>query len=116
LPTATIVNILEKTRTRLNPLGVKGVGEGGSSGVGAAIANAVADALAPFGVAIRELPLSPGRIVGLLRAVGSHASLDPHDTRAPQEIAHDGGDRIAVSLAHARVARGVAAADRRAGR
>ena len=89
MPEATIVKILEETPTPLNPLGVKGVGEGGSSGVGAAIANAVADALAPFGVAIRELPLSPGRIVGLLRAVGSHASLDPHDTRAPQEIAHD---------------------------
>src|SRR5439155_80863 len=86
MPEATIVKILEETPTPLNPLGVKGVGEGGSSGVGAAIANAVADALAPFGVAIRELPLSPGRIVGLLRAVGSHASLDPHrgDAQVPQ--------------------------------
>src|SRR5439155_107909 len=45
MPEATIVKILEETPTPLNPLGVKGVGEGGSSGVGAAIANAVADAL-----------------------------------------------------------------------
>ena len=34
----------------LNPLGVKGVGEGGAATPPAAIANAVCDALAPFGV------------------------------------------------------------------
>ncbi len=73
MPEATIVKILEETPTPLNPLGVKGVGEGGSSGAGAAIANAVADALAPLGVAIAELPLSPDRITALLRARGAHA-------------------------------------------
>jgi len=73
MPEATIVKILEETPTPLNPLGVKGVGEGGSSGAGAAIANAVADALAPLGVAIAELPLSPDRIAALLRARGAHA-------------------------------------------
>jgi aerobic carbon-monoxide dehydrogenase large subunit len=67
MPEGTIVKILEETPTPLNPLGVKGVGEGGSSGAGAAIANAVADALAPLGVAITELPLSPDRIATLLR-------------------------------------------------
>jgi len=72
MPEATIVKILEETPTPLNPLGVKGVGEGGSSGAGAAIANAVADALAPLGVAIAELPLSPDRIAALLRARGAH--------------------------------------------
>jgi carbon-monoxide dehydrogenase large subunit len=66
MPEGTIVKILEETPTPLNPLGVKGVGEGGSSGAGAAIANAVADALAPLGVAITELPLSPDRIATLL--------------------------------------------------
>ena len=70
MPDETIVKILEETPTPLNPLGVKGVGEGGSSGAGASIANAVADALAPLGVAIRELPLSPDRIAALLRARG----------------------------------------------
>jgi len=73
MPEETIVKILEETPTPLNPLGVKGVGEGGSSGAGAAIANAVADALAPLGVAIAELPLSPDRIASLLRARGAHA-------------------------------------------
>ena len=40
-----------------NPLGVKGAGETGTSGVGAAIANAVANALGDS-VAIRRLPLT----------------------------------------------------------
>jgi CO/xanthine dehydrogenase Mo-binding subunit len=71
MPEGTIVKILEETPTPLNPLGVKGVGEGGSSGAGAAIANAVADALAPLGIAITELPLSPDRIAGLVRQRGS---------------------------------------------
>jgi aerobic carbon-monoxide dehydrogenase large subunit len=70
MPEGTIVKILEETPTPLNPLGVKGVGEGGSSGAGASIANAVADALAPLGVTISELPLSPDRIAALLRARG----------------------------------------------
>jgi carbon-monoxide dehydrogenase large subunit len=70
MPEGTIVRILEETPTPLNPLGVKGVGEGGSSGAGASIANAVADALAPLGVTISELPLSPDRIAALLRARG----------------------------------------------
>ncbi|HET8788276.1 MAG TPA: hypothetical protein VFO47_05970, partial [Actinomycetes bacterium] len=54
--------ILEETPTPLNPLGVKGVGEGGSSGCGGAIANAVADALAPLQVDLSELPLHPERL------------------------------------------------------
>jgi carbon-monoxide dehydrogenase large subunit len=68
MPAATSALILEETPTPLNPLGVKGVGEGGSSGAGAAIANAVADALAPLGVPITALPLSPDRVLALIRA------------------------------------------------
>jgi carbon-monoxide dehydrogenase large subunit len=68
MPDATAVRILEETPTPLNPLGVKGAGEGGSSGCGGAIANAVADALAPLGVSITALPLSPDRLSALLRA------------------------------------------------
>jgi carbon-monoxide dehydrogenase large subunit len=67
MPEATEVRILEETPTPLNPLGVKGVGEGGSSGCGGAIANAVADALAPLGVSITALPLSPDRLLALIR-------------------------------------------------
>jgi len=45
-----------------NLLGVRGVGEGGTLGPAGALANAVADALAPFGVEANELPLTPGRL------------------------------------------------------
>jgi len=68
MPASTAVRILEETPTPLNPLGVKGAGEGGSSGCGGAIANAVADALAPLGVSITALPLSPSRLSALIRA------------------------------------------------
>jgi CO/xanthine dehydrogenase Mo-binding subunit len=67
MPGTAAVRILEETPTPLNPLGVKGAGEGGSSGCGAAIANAVADALAPLGVSITALPLSPDRLLALIR-------------------------------------------------
>jgi 2-furoyl-CoA dehydrogenase large subunit len=46
----------------VTPLGAKGVGEGGSIPSPAAIANAVADALAPLGVRITSLPLTPARV------------------------------------------------------
>ncbi|MBI4494262.1 MAG: xanthine dehydrogenase family protein molybdopterin-binding subunit [Chloroflexi bacterium] len=51
-----------------NPLGIKGLGEGGAISPPAAIANAVEDALAPLGVRITETPLSPARLVGLIAA------------------------------------------------
>ena len=54
----------------LNPLGIKGAGEGGIVATGAALANAVGHALAPLGVKITSLPLNPGNIRRLLREVG----------------------------------------------
>jgi aerobic carbon-monoxide dehydrogenase large subunit len=47
----------------LNPLGVKGVGEGGAVAPPAAVANAVCDALAPFGLEVNETPLRPEALV-----------------------------------------------------
>jgi CO/xanthine dehydrogenase Mo-binding subunit len=47
-----------------NPLGLRGLGECGNPGLGAAIADAVADAL---GIAPVTLPLTPARIVAALR-------------------------------------------------
>jgi aerobic carbon-monoxide dehydrogenase large subunit len=41
------------------PGGVKGMGEGGTIGAPAALANAVADAVGPLGVRIMALPISP---------------------------------------------------------
>jgi carbon-monoxide dehydrogenase large subunit len=48
------------------PGGYKGVGEGGAIGAPPAVVNAVADALAPFGVEITRLPLTPAAIVDLV--------------------------------------------------
>ena len=50
---------------------IRGVGEGGTLGPYAAIANAVCDALAPLGVTIDELPLTPARIHAALTAADS---------------------------------------------
>ncbi len=52
----------------VNPLGIKGVGESGIIAVGAAIANAVEDALADRGVRVEAIPLTPARVFELLRA------------------------------------------------
>jgi carbon-monoxide dehydrogenase large subunit len=49
-----------------NPLGIKGLGEGGAISPPAAIANAIDDALAPFGVRVCETPASPARVLALL--------------------------------------------------
>jgi carbon-monoxide dehydrogenase large subunit/6-hydroxypseudooxynicotine dehydrogenase subunit gamma len=59
------VLITEDAPSPINPLGVKGVGEGGTAAVGGAIANAVADAL---GVVVSQLPLSPQRVTELASA------------------------------------------------
>jgi CO/xanthine dehydrogenase Mo-binding subunit len=59
------VTTLEETPSPSNPLGVKGVGEAGTSGAGASLANAVADALGP-GVDLTTLPLSPDRVRAML--------------------------------------------------
>jgi carbon-monoxide dehydrogenase large subunit len=71
VPTAmevpSIDNVHLHTASPRNPLGVKGVGEGGAISPPAAVSNAVEDALAPFGVRITETPLSPARLVKLLR-------------------------------------------------
>jgi len=59
--------ILEEAPSPLNPLGVKGAGEGGIVATGAALANAVSHALAPLGVQVKELPLSPDKLRALMR-------------------------------------------------
>src|SRR6266545_2868828 len=47
-----------------NPLGVKGLGEGGAISPPAAIANAIDDALAPFGVRVTQAAPSPAQLWG----------------------------------------------------
>jgi carbon-monoxide dehydrogenase large subunit len=70
LPTAAEVPVIEyahvETAPGPGPGGYKGVGEGGAIGAPPAVVNAVADALAPFGVTITRLPVTPAVIVALL--------------------------------------------------
>jgi carbon-monoxide dehydrogenase large subunit len=69
VPTTAEVPLLEYGHVETpspGPGGYKGVGEGGAIGAPPAVVNAVADALAPFGVRATELPLTPSAIVGLL--------------------------------------------------
>ena len=69
LPTSTDVPEIEYGHIETmapGPGGFKGVGEGGAIGAPPAVVNAVADALAPFGVEFTRLPLSPQSIVETL--------------------------------------------------
>ncbi|MSQ73867.1 MAG: xanthine dehydrogenase family protein molybdopterin-binding subunit [Betaproteobacteria bacterium] len=54
--------------TPLNPLGVKGLGEGGAIAPPVTLANAVCDALAMFGIEINETPIRPEQIVRHLKS------------------------------------------------
>jgi CO/xanthine dehydrogenase Mo-binding subunit len=63
-PTPDVL-LREDYTTPLNPLGIKGAGESGITGVGAAIASAIDDAIGIPG-AVRELPVTPQRLKALL--------------------------------------------------
>jgi aerobic carbon-monoxide dehydrogenase large subunit len=72
MPTAMEIPEIEvvhlETPSPLNPLGIKGVGEAGAIPGPAVLAEAIEDALSPFGIRVREMPLSPTRIRELLEA------------------------------------------------
>ena len=64
-----------ETPSPLNALGIKGVGEAGAIPVPALVAEAIDDALAPLGVRIREMPLSPSRLRELIAAARGGAGV-----------------------------------------
>ena len=72
LPTASEIPDIEvghiETESTTNPGGFKGLGEGGAIGSHACVANAVSDALAPFGVVATKTPLGPNDIFELVQA------------------------------------------------
>jgi carbon-monoxide dehydrogenase large subunit len=45
------------------PLGIKGMGEGGTVSPGSVLACAIADALRPLGVRLTELPITPAKVL-----------------------------------------------------
>src|SRR5262249_50204846 len=71
LPTAVDVPAMaivhQHSPSPLNPLGVKGVGEGGAVAPPAAVANAVCDALAPFALELNATPLRPEQLLRAMR-------------------------------------------------
>ena len=64
IPDVRIVHI--ETPSPFSEFGMKGVGEAGAIGPPAAIANAINDALRPFGAEILETPMTPKRIIAAL--------------------------------------------------
>ena len=58
----------QEVRATTNPLGLRGLGECGNPGLGAATANAVCDALAPRESSITALPLTPARVFSSARS------------------------------------------------
>jgi aerobic carbon-monoxide dehydrogenase large subunit len=57
--------------TKTNPIGVKGAGEAGCVGALPAVANALVDALAQFGVRHIEMPATPERIWRAIHGTGT---------------------------------------------
>jgi len=64
IPPVAVVHLETVSPTTLG--GYRGMGEGGTIGSPAAVANAVADALAPLGIEIDELPMTPERLFRLI--------------------------------------------------
>jgi len=56
----------QETLSPLNPLGVKGAGEGGTLPAANAVIAAIENALKPFGVVVNDYPVDPERICELL--------------------------------------------------
>jgi len=66
IPPMQVVHLESESPTTLG--GFRGMGEGGTIGAPAAVANAIADALAPLGIEINELPATPERLFRLIEA------------------------------------------------
>jgi len=70
IPTSAEIPSIEvdhvETPSPLNPLGVKGAGEAGVIPVPALFASAIDNALSPFGIRVREMPLHPCRLHELI--------------------------------------------------
>ena len=83
MPAARDVPLLETILTEdapspLNPLGLKGAGEAGVNGVGAAIAAAIDDAIGQPG-AVTRLPVTPQRLKAILASSPPSPRRDRHN-------------------------------------
>jgi carbon-monoxide dehydrogenase large subunit len=85
----SFVTVSLTTPTDRNPLGAKGVGEGGTIGAGPAVQNAVIDALAHLGVRHIDMPMSPDRVWQAIQDVpqdgpGDHTRGGRHGAAGPE--------------------------------
>ncbi|MDW3180098.1 MAG: xanthine dehydrogenase family protein molybdopterin-binding subunit [Acidimicrobiia bacterium] len=71
MPPIAIVH--HESPSPLNPLGVKGAGEGGTMPAANAIVSAIENALEPFGVIVNDYPVDPERICDLLDEAEANA-------------------------------------------
>jgi aerobic carbon-monoxide dehydrogenase large subunit len=71
VPPVEVIHL--ETPPAVSVTGFKGMAEGGTIGSTAAVANAIADALAPLGLEIRELPVTPDRLYRLLKETRSRS-------------------------------------------
>jgi carbon-monoxide dehydrogenase large subunit len=56
----------------LNPLGVKGAGEGGTIPAAAAIVAAIEDAISDTGIFLTQAPMTPPRLFEILKKAGAY--------------------------------------------
>jgi len=73
---------ISEVPTPTNRLGVRGAGEGGTTGALGAVANAVIDALAEFGVSQIDMPLTAEKIWRAIHAVGKDVNDAPRQHQA----------------------------------
>ena len=72
IPPMQVVHLETESPTTLG--GFRGMGEGGTIGAPAAVANAIADALSPLRIEINELPVTPERLFRLVEAAKAQRS------------------------------------------
>jgi hypothetical protein len=70
---------------------VKGIGESGSIGAPPTIVHAVLDALAPFGIAHLDMPLTPKKIWAAIQSARAEGNRHPHagvreETPPPRQV------------------------------
>jgi carbon-monoxide dehydrogenase large subunit len=75
IPPMQVMHLESYSPTTLG--GFRGMGEGGTIGAPAAVANALADALSPLGIEINELPATPERLFRLIEAARGRSAAKP---------------------------------------
>jgi carbon-monoxide dehydrogenase large subunit len=94
VPTAADLPPIELLHTEVaspvTPFGIRGVGEAGTIPPGAAVANAICDALADYGVALSSLPITPEAVWRALADQAASGTPDEHLTPTPGDLP-DGG-------------------------